>query len=54
MICVGSEGEDIADADIERIDDAIRAVRNYIEDEPEDYQLWHGSVKNLAAGKDSE
>ncbi|AKK02364.1 hypothetical protein [Corynebacterium epidermidicanis] len=47
VIFVGAEGADITDADIERVEDGIRAARNYKEDEPEDYSLWRGAVLNL-------
>ena len=35
------------EADVDRIKDGMRAVRNYIEDLPEEYALWRGAVKNL-------
>lgn len=47
VIFVGADGADVTDADIERVEDGIRAARNYREDEPEDFQLWRGAVINL-------
>lgn len=47
VIFVGAEGTDITEEDIERVEDGIRAARNYREDEPEDFQLWRDAVINL-------
>ncbi|MEJ5927929.1 hypothetical protein WG915_04760 [Corynebacterium sp. H128] len=47
VIFVGVAGEDISDADIERVEHGIRAARNYRADEPEDFQLWRDAVINL-------
>ncbi|WP_276651815.1 hypothetical protein [Corynebacterium vitaeruminis] len=47
VIFVGAEGGDITENDIHRIKDGMRAVRNYMEDLPEEYALWRGAVKNL-------
>ncbi len=50
VIFVDAEGED--DADIEAIiaavDNGVRAVENYREDQPEEYQLWRAAVLNSA------
>ena len=47
VIFVGAEGEDITLDDIRRVKDGIRAVRNYQEDQPEDYRLWRAAVLNM-------
>lgn len=47
VIFVGAEGQDIGLDEIERIKDGIRAVRNYREDNEEDYRLWRAAVLNL-------
>lgn len=47
VIFVGADGTDITKADIEKVEDGIRAARNYRDDEPEDFQLWRGVVINL-------
>lgn len=47
VIFVGPEGEDISFAQIALVDDGIRAVKNYMEDEPEDYALWRAAALNL-------
>lgn len=47
VIFVGAEGTDITESDIEKVNDGIRAARNYRDDEPEDFQLWRGAVINL-------
>ncbi len=47
VIFVGAEGEDIGLDDIRRVKDGIRAVRNYQEDQPEDYHLWRAAVLNM-------
>ncbi|MDU0478753.1 hypothetical protein QVA66_05825 [Staphylococcus chromogenes] len=47
VIFVGADGTDITEAEIEHVNDGIRAARNYREDEPEDYSLWRGAVLNL-------
>ena len=50
VIFVGEEGEDLTDEEIESIHSGIRAVENYKQDNPEEYQLWHGAVVNLTRG----
>ncbi|MEJ5997537.1 hypothetical protein [Corynebacterium sp. H130] len=47
VIFVGADGTDVTDADIERVEDGIRAARNYREDGPEDFKLWRDAVINL-------
>ena len=47
VIFVGPEGEDISFEQIALVDDGIRAVKNYMEDEPEDFALWRAAALNL-------
>lgn len=47
VIFVGADGTDITADEMSHVDDGIRAVRNYKEDEAEDYALWRGAVLNL-------
>ena len=51
VIFVGQEGEDISFDQIALVDDGIRAVKNYMEDEPEDYALWRAAALNLPAAE---
>lgn len=48
MLFVGADGEDIDEDTVARVDDAVRAVEAYREDEPEDFALWRAAVLNLA------
>lgn len=47
VIFVGAEGQDVDEAEIERINDGIRAAKNYRDDFPEEFQLWRRAVYNL-------
>ena len=47
VIFVDAEGEDITDEEIERVKHGMRAVRNYRDDYPQEFQLWRSSVMNL-------
>lgn len=47
VIFIGSEGQDIGLDEVERIKNGMRAVRNYREDNSEDYHLWRAAVLNL-------
>ena len=47
MIFVGAKGEDVEDAEIERISDGIRAAKNYRDDFPQEFLLWRRAVYNL-------
>lgn len=51
VIFVGAAGQDITEEEIERIEDGIRAVRAYREDQPREYGYWRAAVLNLAAGR---
>lgn len=53
VIFIGAEGEDVGEAEIERIKDGIRAARHYRDDYPEEYALWRNAVYNLR-DKDAE
>ena len=47
VIFVDAEGEDkTIDAVIESVEQGIRAVKNYREDNPEEYTLWRAAVIN--------
>ena len=47
VIFVDAEGEDTTiDAVIESVEQGIRAVKNYREDNPEEYTLWRAAVIN--------
>lgn len=46
VIFVGAEGDDITDDVVEGVENSIRAVHNYREDNPEEYQLWRAAVIN--------
>lgn len=48
VIFVGADGTDVTEKEIEHVENGIRAARHYRDDEPEDFQLWRGAVKNLA------
>ncbi len=52
VIFVDAEGEDNIDAVIEPVKNSIRAVRNYREDNEEDYRLWRAAVLNLGTLQD--
>ncbi|ALC05070.1 hypothetical protein CDES_03085 [Corynebacterium deserti GIMN1.010] len=47
VVFVGAEGDDITQEEIDRIQDGIRAARNYRDDYPEEFQLWQNAVYNL-------
>lgn len=47
VIFVGAEGEDISITEINAVKDGIRAVRNYIADNEQDYRYWRAAVLNL-------
>lgn len=47
VIFVGAEGTDVSQDDIQRVEDGIRAARNYRDDEPKDFKLWRDAVINL-------
>ncbi|AGG66023.1 hypothetical protein [Corynebacterium callunae] len=47
VIFVGAKGEDVEDAEIERISDGIRAAKNYRDDFPQEFLLWRRAVYNL-------
>lgn len=47
VIFVGRGGKSIDDDVVEEIKNTIRAVRNYREDNEEEYQLWRNAVLNL-------
>ena len=47
MIFTGREGKSIDDEVVEGIKNTIRAVRNYRQDNEEEYQLWRNAVLNL-------
>lgn len=46
VIFVDSEGEDTIDKVVEAVEYGIRAVKNYQEDMPEEYQLWRAAALN--------
>ena len=48
VIFIGAEGGDISSEAIAAIDNSIRAVRAYREDNPEEYTLWRAAVLNAA------
>lgn len=47
VIITGRDGKSIDDEVVEEIKNTIRAVRNYREDNEEEYQLWRNAVLNL-------
>lgn len=47
VIFIGSEGEDVGDAEIERIRNGIRAAKHYRDDYPQEFLLWRNAVYNL-------
>jgi len=49
VIFVGAEGQDIGLDEIRRVKDGVRAVKNYREDNEEDYRLWRAAVLNLGS-----
>lgn len=46
VIFVDAEGEDVTDEVIAGVENSIRAVKNYRDDNPEEYQLWRAAVLN--------
>ena len=49
VIFLGRGGKSIDDDIVEQIKQAIRAVRNYREDNPEEFQLWQNAVLNMGS-----
>lgn len=49
VIFVGRGGQSVDDEIVEQIKQAIRAVRNYIEDNAEEYELWQNAVRNMGS-----
>lgn len=49
VIFTGRGGKSIDDDVVEEIKNTIRAVRNYREDNEEEYQLWRNAVLNLGS-----
>ena len=47
VIFTGRDGKSIDDEVVEGIKNTIRAVRNYRQDNEEEYQLWRNAVLNL-------
>ncbi|MEZ2121626.1 MULTISPECIES: hypothetical protein [unclassified Corynebacterium] len=48
VIFIGADGADVTEKDIAKVERGIQAVRNYREDEPDEYALWRGAVLNIA------
>ena len=46
VIFTNREGKSVEERTIESVDQAIRAVQNYREDNPEEYELWRNAVLN--------
>ncbi|MDY3128175.1 MAG: hypothetical protein SOW59_08670 [Corynebacterium sp.] len=46
VIFVDAEGGDITQHIVAEVEKAIRAVKNYREDNPEEYDLWRAAVLN--------
>ena len=46
VIFTNREGKSVEERTIESVDQAIRAVENYREDNPEEYELWRNAVRN--------
>ncbi|MBN9644052.1 hypothetical protein ACFSSC_01985 [Corynebacterium mendelii] len=49
VVFIGADGHDLSDSEAGEVADGIRAVANYIDDQPEEYRLWHEAVMNLDA-----
>lgn len=47
VIFTGRGGKSIDDEIVTQIKQAIRAVRNYIEDNEEEFRLWNNAVQNM-------
>ena len=47
VIFTGRGGKSIDDDIVEQVKQAIRAVRNYREDNPEEFELWQNAVLNM-------
>ncbi len=47
VIFLGRDGRSIDDESVEEIKQSIRAVRNYREDNEEEWQLWENAVLNM-------
>ena len=52
VIFVGRDGHSIDDDIVDQIKQAIRAVRHYKGDNPEEYNLWHNAVLNMGTVQD--
>lgn len=52
VIFVGVDGSNIDDGVVEQVKDAIRAVLNYQEDFPEEYELWYNASLNMGMAQD--
>lgn len=48
VIFINAEGDDISLDEVARIKRGIQAVKNYIQDQPQEYQLWVIAATNLA------
>ena len=46
VIFTNREGKSVEERTIASVDQAIRAVENYREDNPEEYELWRNAVRN--------
>ena len=46
VIFTNREGKSVEERTIAAVDQAIRAVENYREDNPEEYELWRNAVRN--------
>lgn len=46
VIFVDAEGNDDIETVIAAVEHGIRALNNYREDSPEEYELWHNAVRN--------
>lgn len=49
VIFLAREGKSIDDDIVEQIKQAIRAVRHFREDNPEEFQLWQNAVLNMGS-----
>lgn len=49
VIFMGRHGKSIDDDIVEQIKQAIRAVRNYKQDNAEEFELWHNAVLNMGS-----
>lgn len=52
VIFTGRNGESIDDDIVEQIKQTIRAVRNYREDNPQEFELWENAVLNMGKPQD--